>query len=199
MYFMRAPAAAPADTSALTAPSAVTAAPAESATPEPASAPTVQPAPPLVNEVPAVIAPPVVIPVPEPAAPPVPPSTGAPALEDIVGRATAAIVLIESAGGRGTGFFVAPDLLLTNAHVVTGSTYVTLRMTGGRTMQGRVERSSTDLDLAVIRATTPSDGAQTLEMGSVANVRPGQDVLAIGSPHGLQNTVTRCGLPEACS
>jgi S1-C subfamily serine protease len=112
-------------------------------------------------------------------------------LEDIVGRASAAVVGIETTGGRGTGFFVTSDLLVTNAHVVQGQSFVTVRLAGGRTLQGRVERSSPDLDLAVVRTSARPDEMQILQLGSARGVRPGQEVLAIGSPLGLQNTVTR--------
>jgi S1-C subfamily serine protease len=112
-------------------------------------------------------------------------------LEQIVARASGAVVAIETAGSRGTGFFVTPDLLVTNAHVVGGHSYVTVRLAGGQTTQGRVERLSADLDIATVRATARPESMQILQLGSAGEVRPGQEVLAIGSPLGLQNTVTR--------
>jgi putative serine protease PepD len=112
-------------------------------------------------------------------------------IEDIVGRAAAAVVLISTSSSTGTGFFVTQDLILTNAHVVQGQSFVTVKLARGQTLQGRVERSSTDLDLAVVRATAPPETNQILQLGSAAVVRPGQEVIAIGSPLGLQNTVTR--------
>jgi hypothetical protein len=125
------------------------------------------------------------------AAPIATPPAIAPALEDIVGRASAAVVSIETPTARGTGFFVTQDLVLTNAHVIAGHSFVTVRLHGGAIVQGRVERSSTDLDLAVIRAMAKAESTQILQLGSASAVRPGQEVLAIGSPMGLQNTVTR--------
>jgi S1-C subfamily serine protease len=116
---------------------------------------------------------------------------GAPPLEEIVSRASAAVVGIETAAGRGTGFFATPDLVVTNAHVVQGQSFVTLRLAGGRQIQGRVERSSADVDLAVVRTSAPAPDTQILQLGSARTVRPGQEVIAIGSPLGLQNTVTR--------
>ena len=112
-------------------------------------------------------------------------------MEDIVSRAAPAVVLISTPSATGTGFFVTQDLLLTNAHVVDGQSFVTVRLASGQAIQGRVERASTDLDLAVVRATARPDANQILQLGSVAPVRPGQEVIAIGSPLGLQNTVTR--------
>ena len=113
------------------------------------------------------------------------------AIEEIVSRATSAVVLIRAASSTGTGFFVTQDLVLTNAHVVESASFVTVRLSSGQTVQGRVERRSTDLDLAVVRATVRPDSNQILQLGSASAVRPGQEVIAIGSPLGLQNTVTR--------
>jgi S1-C subfamily serine protease len=117
--------------------------------------------------------------------------TAAGSIEDIVSRAAAAVVLIRTASSTGTGFFVTQDLVLTNAHVVDGQSFVTVRLAGGHTLQGRVERSSPDLDLAVVRAAARPETNQILQLGSTGAVRPGQEVIAIGSPLGLQNTVTR--------
>jgi S1-C subfamily serine protease len=123
---------------------------------------------------------------------PVPVAATAPrSIEDIVSRASAAVVLIRTSSGNGTGFFVTQDLLLTNAHVVHGESFVTVRLSSGQSLQGRVERTSTDLDLAVVRAAARPESNQILQLGSNGGVRPGQEVLAIGSPLGLQNTVTR--------
>jgi S1-C subfamily serine protease len=112
-------------------------------------------------------------------------------IEDVVSRAAPAVVLIETSSARGTGFFVTQDLLLTNAHVVGAHSSVTVRLAGGPAIAGRVERTSVDLDLAVIRAAARPETNQILQLGSARPVRPGQEVLAIGSPLGLQNTVTR--------
>jgi S1-C subfamily serine protease len=112
-------------------------------------------------------------------------------IEDIVSRSAPAVVLIATPGSTGTGFFVTHDLLVTNAHVVEGHTFVNVRLASGHTVQGRVERTSRDLDLAVVRAAARPDATQVLPLGSSAAVRPGQEVIAIGSPLGLQNTVTR--------
>jgi S1-C subfamily serine protease len=128
----------------------------------------------------------------DPAAPAVaPPAIAARSIEEIVSRAAAAVVLIRTNASSGTGFFVTQDLLVTNAHVVDGQSFVTVQLASGKNVQGRVERTSTDLDLAVVRATTPPEANQILQLGSASVVRPGQEVIAIGSPLGLQNTVTR--------
>ena len=129
----------------------------------------------------------------EPLAPaPVPVERSMPrSIEEIVSRAAPAVVLIRTSNSAGTGFFVTQDLLLTNAHVVEGQSFVEVRLASGEAVQGRVERTSPDLDLAVVRATARPGSNQILQLGSASLILPGQEVLAIGSPLGLQNTVTR--------
>lgn len=127
----------------------------------------------------------------EPVTPAAAPETPARSIEEIVSRAAPAVVLIKSPSSSGTGFFVTQDLLLTNAHVVAGQSLVTVQLARGQMLQGRVERTSVDLDLAIVRASAPPDTNQILQLGSSSIVRPGQEVIAIGSPLGLQNTVTR--------
>jgi S1-C subfamily serine protease len=123
------------------------------------------------------------------------PSTPAPAsasLEDLVSRASPAVVVVETSSGRGSGFFVTPDTVLTNVHVVSSSASVTLRRPDGSTTPARVEAQSAPFDIAVLRASNPIVDQPTLAMGSAANARVGQEVVAIGTPLGfLQNTVSR--------
>jgi S1-C subfamily serine protease len=138
---------------------------------------------------------------PEPAQPPLSapdeaePSTPAAAsasLEDLVSRASPAVVVVETSSGRGSGFFVTPDTVLTNVHVVSSSASVTLRRPDGSTTTARVEAQSAPFDIAVLRASNPIADQPTLAMGSAANARVGQEVVAIGTPLGfLQNTVSR--------
>jgi S1-C subfamily serine protease len=170
--------------------------PSTAPSPAPAPAPPAEtPASPPAADAPVIVmTPPAPVVVPAPAPVPESARSAAPAdrsIEDVVSRASSAVVSIESSTGRGTGFFVTQDLLVTNAHVVGGHSFVTVRLAGGRVTQGRVERSSADVDIAVVRTSAPAEAIQILPLGSTDDVRPGQEVLAIGSPLGLQNTVTR--------
>ena len=131
---------------------------------------------------------------PAPAAAPAPVSGPAPrtrALEDVIGAALPAVVLVETPGGRGTGFFVAPDTVVTNAHVVEAHAYVALKLAGGESLTGRVVQRSDALDLAAIRTADTRSGQATLALATSRDARIGQEIFAIGSPLGLQNTVTR--------
>jgi S1-C subfamily serine protease len=115
-----------------------------------------------------------------------------PGLEDVVSRSIPAIVSIEAGEGRGSGFFAAPRTVITNRHVVQGNVSVTVRLSSGQTMPGRVETSSQEYDLAVVRVDSALPNQPLLPLGTVNDVRPGQEVIAIGLALGVfQNSVTR--------
>ena len=113
-------------------------------------------------------------------------------MEDLVSRAIPAIVSIEAGQGRGSGFFAAPRTVITNRHVIQNNVSVTVRLSSGQTMPGRVETSSTDFDLAVVRVDSALPSQPVLPLGTVSEVRAGQEVIAIGLALGVfQNSVTR--------
>ena len=121
----------------------------------------------------------------------VPAAGGELSLERVAALALPSVVLIETSGGRGTGFFVSADTALTNAHVVEGSAYVTLQFPSGERTSARVTAMAPEQDLAVVRLASARQNVQPLALGALGDVRVGQEVLAVGSPLGLQNTVTR--------
>jgi S1-C subfamily serine protease len=113
------------------------------------------------------------------------------ALEDVISRAMPAVVRIETSTSVGSGFFIAPDTMLTNVHVVGSNTTVTVRRADGKTMTARVDSTAPEFDIAVIKLGGAAEASQmTLAMASTAP-RPGQEVIALGTPLGLSNTVTR--------
>jgi S1-C subfamily serine protease len=122
-----------------------------------------------------------------PAAAPAP----AASMEEVVGRGMAAVVQVETPDKRGSGFFIAPDTILTNVHVVSGNSYVTIRRSGGAVTTAYVGATAPDFDIAVLKVADPSPTQAFLALGSATTLRAGQEVLAIGSPLGLQNSVTR--------
>jgi S1-C subfamily serine protease len=120
------------------------------------------------------------------------PPSGVPPLEEVVGRAMPAVVLIETPAGRGSGFFVKPDTIITNAHVVGTETSVTVTRFNGEQASARVVLVAQEFDLALLKTSTPLENQPSLQLGSVSHIRAGQEVVAIGSPLGvLQNSVTR--------
>jgi S1-C subfamily serine protease len=121
---------------------------------------------------------------------PVAASTSSP-LEDVVARTLPAVASIQAGSGRGTGFFVQRDIVITNQHVVGNETSVQLTVSGRR-YQARVTRTSSSTDLAVLQVYGPDPTQPTLNLGTANGLRAGQEVVAIGSALGvLSNTVTR--------
>ena len=112
-------------------------------------------------------------------------------IEDIVSASLAAVASIDTGSGRGTGFFVRPDLVVTNNHVVDGQNSVTLRV-GGAQYTARVMTTSPAVDLALLQVYNANPQQPTLRLGTAATARPGEEVIAIGYALGaLSNTVTR--------
>ncbi|WP_424237168.1 trypsin-like peptidase domain-containing protein [Bhargavaea ginsengi] len=89
----------------------------------------------------------------------------------------------------GSGFlYKNGGLIATNAHVVSGHTDVTVRNSDGKESQGRVIGISDRSDVALIKV---DDFAGIEPFPVESGVTPiGAEVIAIGSPHGLSNTVT---------
>jgi S1-C subfamily serine protease len=120
---------------------------------------------------------------------PDPPATAS--LEDVVSRILPAVASITAGPSRGTGFFIKPDQVLTNAHVIQGQTSVTLQV-GNATYNAQVQTISTGSDLALLKVYGANPSQPVLTMGSVGHARVGQEVIAVGSALGvLSNTVTR--------
>ncbi|HTU65682.1 MAG TPA: DegQ family serine endoprotease [Steroidobacteraceae bacterium] len=91
--------------------------------------------------------------------------------------------------GEGSGFIVSPDgYILTNAHVVADADEVTVRMTDRREYPAKVIGVDKRTDVAVIKI----EGKQlpVVRIGDASKLRPGEWVLAIGSPFTFENSVT---------
>jgi hypothetical protein len=114
-----------------------------------------------------------------------------PPLEDTVSHVLPAVAAIEAGRARGTGFFVEPDTVLTNAHVIEGQSSVRLQV-GSATYTARVAMLSTGADLAVLKVYNANPAQPVLRLGSASGARVGEEVVAVGSALGvLSNTVTR--------
>jgi serine protease Do len=91
--------------------------------------------------------------------------------------------------GEGSGFIVSPDgYILTNAHVVADADEVTVRMTDRREYPAKVVGMDRRTDVAVLKIEGKS--LPVVRLGDPAKLRPGEWVLAIGSPFTFENTVT---------
>ena len=110
----------------------------------------------------------------------------------IYDRVSPAVVAIQTRTGGGSGSIVeANGLILTNAHVVGNDSVVTVRLADGRTFQGDVVGYGENrLDLAAVRLRGNPSNLPTVTLAPPNSVRVGQSALAIGSPFGLQGTLT---------
>lgn len=123
---------------------------------------------------------------------PAPPAAPAGSVEEMLDRVMPAVVLIETTTGRGSGFYVSNDTLITNVHVVQNDGYVTLRQSDGSTVSARVAAKAPAYDLAVLKVANPSVRQVMIPMGTTRTLRAGQEVIVIGSALGtLQNSVSR--------
>lgn len=94
------------------------------------------------------------------------------------------------ARGVGSGFIVDPKgYILTNQHVIQGATRITVRLQTGEEFRGVVKGVDEETDLAVIKVETTRD-LPTVKLGDSNTAQVGDWVLAIGSPFGLDQTVT---------
>ncbi len=80
--------------------------------------------------------------------------------------------------------------IVTNEHVVSGGTSITVTLWNGKGYEGRLVGSDSSTDLAVVRIKAPSSVLTPLQLGNSDAVQVGSPVVAIGSPFGLSETVT---------
>jgi len=92
-------------------------------------------------------------------------------------------------GGEGSGFVVSADgYILTNAHVVDEADEVTVKMTDRREFTAKIVGVDKPTDVAVLKI--EAKGLPVVRIGNPTKLRPGEWVLAIGSPFGFDNTAT---------
>jgi len=91
--------------------------------------------------------------------------------------------------GAGSGFIVSPDgVILTNAHVVQGADEVTVKLQDRREYRAKVLGSDPKTDVAVLKI--DAKNLPVVPIGKSRSLLVGEWVLAIGSPYGLESTVT---------
>jgi serine protease Do len=95
----------------------------------------------------------------------------------------------EQPRGVGSGFILTSDgLIMTNAHVVDGADEVIVTLTDKREFKARIVGADKRTDVAVVKI--EATGLPAVKVGDVSRLKVGEWVMAIGSPFGLENTVT---------
>ncbi|MDT5314184.1 MAG: putative serine protease PepD, partial [Mycobacterium sp.] len=126
-------------------------------------------------------------------------------VEQVAAKVVPSVVKLETDMGRqseeGSGIILSTDgLILTNNHVVAaanggpgappaGAVQTKVTFANGATTTFKVVGTDPSSDIAVVQA-AGATGLAPIALGSSANLRVGQDVVAIGSPLGLEGTVT---------
>ncbi len=112
-------------------------------------------------------------------------------LADAVARVSPTVVQVRTDAGQGSGVIIEPSgLVVTNEHVIQGATRVEILTQDERRIGADVVSTDSRQDLAVLRPDQdPGRGAELVDAPD-GGLRQGDRVFAIGSPFGLQNTVT---------
>ena len=132
-------------------------------------------------------------------------SSTATSISDIYKRSNKSVVevTVSSAGGetpfgnggtqqaQGSGFvYDDQGHVITNQHVVDGAETVKVTLWNGRTYDAKVVGTDASTDLAVLKVDAPAASLEPLSLGDSSTLEVGDGVIAIGSPFGLEETVT---------
>ena len=89
----------------------------------------------------------------------------------------------------GSGFIISSDgYILTNNHVVDGADTVTVRLVDRRELDAKVVGTDPQTDIALLKI--DATGLPTVKLGDSTKLKPGQWVVAVGSPFGMDHSVT---------
>jgi hypothetical protein len=109
---------------------------------------------------------------------------------EIVARAARSVVVVQTAHGLGTGFAVMPGVFATNLHVVAGADRILISTPDGRTSAvSAVVGVDPTHDLVLLRAKGATD-VPPLALGNDEALRAGDGVIALGTPQGLDLSVS---------
>ncbi|ONI86357.1 protease [Saccharothrix sp. ALI-22-I] len=128
-------------------------------------------------------------------APPAQQTSDAPegSIEQVAQKVLPTVVQVQVSGGAGSGFTLSSDgLVLTNNHVVESAADggpIKVQLQDGRSFDAKIVGRDPSSDLAVIKMEDVS-GLPTAELGNSADLKIGQQVVAVGSPFDLNGTVT---------
>lgn len=111
-------------------------------------------------------------------------------LSGVASKALPSVVSIGTQSKLGSGFFVdSKGTIVTNYHVIEGASEITARLFDGRTFTATVKGFDQGLDIAVLK--TSLNGNSFLEFADPSSLSVGERVIALGSPLGLDFSVTQ--------
>jgi putative serine protease PepD len=130
-------------------------------------------------------------------------SSPGPSIADLYKRVSPSVVEIQTqtasntpfgqqrGAGTGTGWvYDEAGHIITNEHVIEGATRVTVKFADGTEEQAKVVGTDRSTDVAVLELDNASKAPAPLGLGSAKSLEVGDPVVAIGSPFGLQGTLT---------
>ena len=120
------------------------------------------------------------------------PAPGGSSIADAAASVLPGVVSVRAGQATGSGFAIDQQgHVVTNAHVVEGASNVSLVLPNGRSLSASIIGVDSNNDLAVLQiASSDSSGLRALTLGRSSQLRVGDPVLAVGSPLGLEGTVT---------
>jgi len=119
------------------------------------------------------------------------PATTPGALASAVAAAAPSVVVVRTSFGQGSGVVLSDrGLIITNDHVIQGQDRVEVITADDRQVSALVVAKDPDQDLAILRPAGPVGPGAVIADEPGGGLRVGDQVFAIGSPFGLQNTVT---------
>ena len=112
-------------------------------------------------------------------------------LEALYMQVLPGVVSIQTGQSEGSGFvFDSDGHVVTNQHVVEGTSEVEVAFASGFKAYGTVIGSDADADIAVVKVDAPADQIYPLAIGDSSTLNVGEQVVAIGNPFGLSGTMT---------
>ena len=115
--------------------------------------------------------------------------------EAVVAKVRPAVVEVnvttQQGGAIGSGVIIdGRGYIVTNNHVVNGAQSMTVTLYDGTNLPAQLVGTAPADDLAVVKITPPSKGLTVATIGDSSKLQVGQDVMAIGNPLGITQTVT---------
>jgi len=116
--------------------------------------------------------------------------------EAVIAKVRPAVVEVnvttQQGGAIGSGVIIdGRGYIVTNNHVVNGAQSMTVTLYDGTNLQAQLVGTDPADDLAVVKITPPSKGLTVATIGDSSKLQVGQDVMAIGNPLGITQTVTK--------